>query len=156
LSEFIGGRPFSQDHEFLKACEGLFDDIEYPNGTTRLLHAPRRFAAKLSTPSHYDTKSVLFLTTSSDAQGQAVEFQKELGGRQGYITKHSTIGLVISMHRSSNDFCDSKSMPSSVLWTMNGGFFQTKPLSPTLNLESTIPLRSLTSNSTLETENKQE
>jgi Glycogen recognition site of AMP-activated protein kinase len=73
--------------------------------TTRLLLAPRRFVVKRSTPSHYDTKTVLCLNLSRDVQEQAVEFQKGLSGRQGFnLTNHPTTCLVIAMHRLDYDF----------------------------------------------------
>jgi hypothetical protein len=65
------------DAEVANAYIGLFPDDDYPTGTTRLLHSPRRFAAKLGRPSKYDGDCFAILDDAIGGTVQAVEFKEE-------------------------------------------------------------------------------
>jgi hypothetical protein len=62
--------------ELASAYIGLFKDADFPTGTTRLLHAPRRFAAKLGKPSKFDYDCFAFLDDVMGNSIQAVEYDE--------------------------------------------------------------------------------
>jgi hypothetical protein len=60
-AEEVAVKTLLMQPELANAYVGLFTDQEHPTGTTRLIHAPRRFAAKLGKPSHFDYKCFAIL-----------------------------------------------------------------------------------------------
>jgi hypothetical protein len=101
LSQFVAGdkrwkrselavQVVDMEPEHANAYVGLFHDADHPSGTTRLLHASRRFAAKLGQPSKFDGEYFAILDDVVDGSVQAVEF------KESFFDCTSKISLPIS------------------------------------------------------------
>jgi hypothetical protein len=64
--------------EKANAYVGFFEDANHPTGTTRLLHAPRQFPAKLGRPTHYDHEEYAILDDIQRGSVQMVEYPEGL------------------------------------------------------------------------------
>jgi hypothetical protein len=73
----VAAQIVEMEAEFTNAYIGLFPDDDHATGTTRLLHAPRRFAAKLGRPTKYDGDCFAILDDAVGGTVQAVDFKEE-------------------------------------------------------------------------------
>lgn len=71
--------------ETANAYVGLFQDPDHPPGSTRLVHAPRRFAAKIGVSSPYVYECFAILDDVTSGLVQVVEFGEEFFACTGKI-----------------------------------------------------------------------
>jgi hypothetical protein len=94
--------------EAANAYTVLFSDEDFPQGATRLLHAPRRFSAKMGHPSKYDDRYVAFLDDVFGGMVQVVEFKAELFDCTGKINVPVDLETTLKMWE---DDCDATLLP---------------------------------------------
>jgi hypothetical protein len=84
-AEELAVRAVDLEAETANAYVGLFQDPDHPPGSTRLVHAPRRFAAKIGVSSPYDYECFAILDDVTSGLVQVVEFGEEFFACTGKI-----------------------------------------------------------------------